>query len=203
MLRFLNRYTRAEIDHEQAALRSYLPARAAHNLLMAAELLLEPAPAAANQAELMIPDSPPTLPDWRKKRITVSFPRDTLENALAMVSDEIGVPIVLQGTDLQLDGITRNQSFGLELNDRPAGEVLVELLRRANPDPSAAGPADPKQKLVHVVRPASDGQGEQIVVTTRAQAEKRGEVLPEVFRPADGAPPDAESEEGAENEPPE
>ncbi|MEX0936765.1 MAG: protein kinase [Pirellulales bacterium] len=203
MLRFLNRYTRVEIDHEQAALRSYLPARAAHNLLLAAELLLEPAPAVANQAESTISESPPTQPDWRKKLITVSFPRDTLENALAMVSDETGVSIVLQGMDLQLDGITRNQSFGLELTDRPAGEVLVELLRRANPDPSAAGPADPKQKLVYVVRPASDFQGEQIVVTTRAQAEKRGEALPEVFRPIDGISPDAESEESAVNKPPE
>ena len=49
--------------------------------------------------------------------------------------------------------MTQNQTLALELRDKPAGEILVEILRRANPDRTATGPADPRQKLVYVVEP--------------------------------------------------
>ena len=70
-----------------------------------------------------------------------------------MLAQDVGVEIVILGPDLQLDGITRNQLFGIDMADRPAEEILVEILRRANPDKLATGPADPRQKLVYVVRP--------------------------------------------------
>jgi hypothetical protein len=61
--------------------------------------------------------------------------------------------------------------------NRTAAEILVEILRRANPDKLAAGPADPRQKLVYVVGPKA------IFITTRAAAADRGERLPAVFQP--------------------
>jgi hypothetical protein len=51
----------------------------------------------------------------------------------------------------------------------------VELLRRANPDKEATGPADPRQKLVYVI------QEGRIVVTTRSAAVRDGLELPKVF----------------------
>ena len=45
------------------------------------------------------------------RQVSLSFPRDTLEKSLEMLSTEIGVEIVILGSDLQLEGITKNQSF--------------------------------------------------------------------------------------------
>jgi hypothetical protein len=109
------------------------------------------------------------------------MPRDTLEAALANLGQAADVEIVIRGPDLQADGITKNQSLALDLADRPAAEILIEILRRANPDKSADGPADPRQKLVYVIGPKSPGGPEVVFITTRARAAERQETLPEAF----------------------
>ena len=102
-----------------------------------------------------------------QKRITISFPRNTLEVALKLLSGEIGLPIEIRGNDLQLEGLTKNQSFGLDERDQPAEKVLRAILKRANPD----------GKLVYVIQKDAD-LGERLVVTTRAAAARRGDTLP-------------------------
>jgi len=89
-----------------------------------------------------------------------------------MIADEIGTPMDIIGPDLQLEGITKNQSFGLDARDKPAREVLMDILAKANPD----------GKLVYIVRP-EDGV-ETILVTTRAAVEKRGDKLPPGIAPS-------------------
>jgi hypothetical protein len=111
------------------------------------------------------------------------FARDTLEAALEQLGKDLGVAIEIQGPDLQAEGITKNQSFGIDLADRPAEEILVEILRLANPDKTATSAKDAKQKLVYVVDQAEPGGAEKVIVTTRAAAAARGEQLPEAFRP--------------------
>lgn len=184
MLRALSRYQRVGVDDDQALLRAYLPAPAGHNLLMAGELLLAERMAGGGQSNTMAPapeSQPASIEERLKLSASVSFTRDTLETAVNLLAEEIGVEIVLLGGDLQLDGITKNQSFGLDERDKPAGDILVTILRLANPDKTATGPADLKQKLVYVVGDSLGGPGEAILVTTRAQAEKRGDELPAVF----------------------
>jgi len=182
MLAALAQSTRASEEDRLAVLNCYLPAPAGHNLLTAAELLLalppgEPASAAGRPA----PDVPQSIEELLARRTSLSFTRDSLERALELLSDDLGAPIEVAGADLQLEGITRNQSLVLDERDRPAGEILVEILRRANPDRTAASAADPRQKLVYVVRPAAgDGLG-RIIVTTRSAAQRRGEALPAAF----------------------
>ena len=100
-----------------------------------------------------------------------------------MLADDIGVPIELLGRDLESEGITKNQSFGLDLRDRPAAEILLAVLRQANPDRTTSSPADPEQKLVYLVRETVGLQAGAIVVTTRAAAKERGNKLPAVFEP--------------------
>ena len=121
--------------------------------------------------------SPGSIAERLQKKTSLRFAREELEAALDMLARDIGVDIVIRGQDLQLDGITRNQLFAIDLADAPAAEILVEILRRANPDKLAAGPADPRQKLVYVVGP------EAIFITTRAKVAERGERLPDVFSP--------------------
>ena len=85
-----------------------------------------------------------------------------------MLSTEIGVEIVILGSDLQLEGITKNQSFGLDERDQPAVEILTKILKLANSD----------GKLVYVIKPRQAGGEPIIFVTTRAAAKKRGDPLP-------------------------
>ncbi|MBA3480985.1 MAG: hypothetical protein H0T51_04125, partial [Pirellulales bacterium] len=185
MLRALSRYSRAGEDDRQALVRAYLPPMAGHNLLMAAELLLtqprsgEVAAATGPSA----PTKPVTLEDRLARVTSLSFPKDSLERSLELLAEDAGVEITIQGADLQLDGITKNQSLALDLRDRPVSEILLEILLKANPERTATGPADARQKLVYVVDPGPGGGPGRIIVTTRTAAEKRGDRLPDVFLP--------------------
>ncbi|MEX2318114.1 MAG: hypothetical protein WD669_13230 [Pirellulales bacterium] len=187
MCRKLATYTRSGFDRDLVVLRCYLPAIAGHNLLMAAELALaEPPPDAVVTAprpvaEATSPVTNVSVDELLKRPLSLRVPRDTLEAILGQLARDIGVEIVIRGPDLQLDGITKNQSLAIDLENQPAESILVEILRRANPDKSAAGPDDPRQKLVYVIGPKSPGGPEVIFVTTRARAAERGEPLPAVF----------------------
>ncbi|MEQ8839260.1 MAG: hypothetical protein RID07_20815, partial [Lacipirellulaceae bacterium] len=179
MLRKFSGYTRVGVEDRHVVLRTYLPLVAGHNLLTASELLITQSPASSTSgtATTVVPASEATVEDRLAKVTSPSFPKDTLEQALNLLSEDIGVPITILGRDLQLEGITKNQSFGIDLRDKPAREILLEILLLANPDRTATGPDDVKQKLLYVMRenPA------RIEVTTRTAAEKRGDQLPDVF----------------------
>jgi hypothetical protein len=115
------------------------------------------------------------------KRISLTFARDTLEKSIQMLAEEIGLPIEILGRDLELEGITKNQSFGLDEQDQPAEAILGTILARSNPD----------GKLVYVVR-RRDG-AESIEITTRAAAAKRGDDLPAMFATGPQAAQEEES----------
>ena len=182
MLVLLGKYTRsAEVD-DIAVLRTYLPLPAGHNLLMATELFVQDFTSSGESEQIADSSSPRDVSTLLQKVTSLAFPKETLQRALEMLSEDIGVPIQIAGRDLQLEGITKNQSFSLELRNRPAQEILLEVLLQANPDRTANGPMDPKQKLVYVVREPKN-EKPVIIVTTRAAALIREEQLPKVFGP--------------------
>ena len=178
MLRVLSEYTRGGQDEQTSVLRCYLPTVAGHNLLMAGELLLS-LPEGSSAAETS-QQAPRTIHEKLDQTTSLVFTKDTLEQALKLLGDDIGVEIRIAGSDLQLEGITKNQSFGIELRDKSAREILEAILALANPDRTATGLADVKQKLVYVLQDAESTDG-VIVVTTRAAAAKRGDQLPQAF----------------------
>lgn len=180
MMRVVGKYARRGVEGRQAVVNGYAPPGAAHQLALAAERIvaelaapIAPAGPYASDPEL---ESETTAQRLRRP-VTISFRRESLETAVAILSDTLHTPIAIEGRDLQLEGITRNQMLALDVSDKPAGDVLLDMLRQANPDPLAEGPADPRQKLVYVV---SD-QG--VMVTTRAAAARRGDPLPAAFHP--------------------
>jgi hypothetical protein len=186
MVRKLAEYTRSGFEPDHAVLRCYLPVVAGHNLLMAAELTLAEPPGggaqvAAGSATPGAATTAASLHERMAKVTSLRFTKDTLEAALEQLSQDIGVPIVIRGPDLQAEGITKNQSFGIDLSNKPAEEILVQILRLANPDKEATGPADVRQKLVYIVEQGPD-KTEQIVVTTRSRAKERHNELPAAFR---------------------
>jgi len=171
MIRALAGQVRSGSERRGVVLNAYLPRHAGHNLALAAELALAQAPGAAVQSGPAA--APPSGGRGAlarlEKRMTLAFAKDTLERAIQMVAEETGVSIEILGGDLQLEGITKNQSFGLDENAKPADEILRVILTKANPD----------GKLVYVVQD-KDG-AERVAITTRAAAEKRGDALPPAF----------------------
>jgi serine/threonine protein kinase len=163
MLDLLVRYTRAEVDDRQTLYRAYLPIDAASNLAWGTHLaLLE-----GNKSEVQMAAPQTTsrsIPERLRAQTSLSFPRDTLETAIELLSAAIDVPIEIVGRDLQADGITRNQSFGLDARDLPAAAILQQILAQANPD----------GKLVCVLGKTDQGQP-QLMITTRAAAQRRQE----------------------------
>ncbi len=178
MLRKLGNYTRSGEESGLSLLRAYLPAEAGHNLVMATELLLNSATSRDATAAVDTSAKPLAMTQRLQRVTSLVFPKETLQKALEILAEDLGVPLNIAGRDLQLEGITKNQSFGLELRNRPAAEILLAVLLKANPDRTASGPSDVKQKLVYVVRDA------EVVVTTRSAARRRGEKLPAVFEPS-------------------
>ncbi len=183
LLRLLERQLRVGIEHRDLIVaNSYLPQFAGHNIAAAATVLLEQIaadPEGGTAPPAAVPKPPPQpLARRLQQPVAIAFARDTLETAIQLLAEESGIPIKIAGGDLELEGITKNQSFGLEQRGVPAEEVLLTILRKSD---AGAG------KLVYVVR-QEQGQ-EQIVVTTRKAAEKRGDTLPAVFAGTDAPVP--------------
>jgi hypothetical protein len=172
MIRALAANTRCGAEGKGVVLNAYLPRHAGHNLVLAAERALEQLPDSA-----FVPMDVATIPAAvpvesaapLQKTISMVFAKDTLEKSIQMLSDEIGMPIEILGGDLQLEGITKNQSFGLDERSKTADAVLRTILARSD----SAG------RLVYVVR-TKDGV-ESLEITTRAAAAKRGDTLPPGF----------------------
>lgn len=175
MLEELANYTRSDVEQGQAVLRAYLPARAAHNLSLGGALLALETGSSGGVPDSTPPPATKPLAERLGQPISLVFPRETLEAALQQWGEAAGVPISVVGADLEAESITRNQSFGLDLTNQPAEEVLRQILLLASPE----------GKLVYVIRAAGAGEeSPSLVVTTRAAAQRRGETLPAEFGPA-------------------
>jgi hypothetical protein len=175
----LAKYARAGVDGKQVVLRAYLPPAAAHNLALGAHLALleNPGGGRVAVAAASAPKEPQTIAEKLQKKTSLSFPRNTLEMSVQMLGEDIGIDIVILGSDLQQDGITKNQSFGLDERDQTAGDILRKIMILSNP----AG------KLIYVIKPQEGGGPETLYVTTRAAAAKRGDKIPPELQ----APPPA------------
>ncbi|NCA12303.1 hypothetical protein EBR56_10980 [bacterium] len=170
MIRILATQLRSAVEGKGVVVNCHLPRHAGHNLALAGELALEQVPGAGGMvAGGGAVAAPQSATERLAKRISLTFTRDTLEKSIQMLAEEIGLPIEIRGRDLELEGITKNQSFGLDEQDQPAEAILGTILARSNPD----------GKLVYVVR-SRDG-AESIEITTRAAAAKRGDDLPAMF----------------------
>ncbi len=170
MVRAVEANLRRGTEESIAVVNCHLPPTAPHNLALAAEIVLEQRPGRATAATGGAGRAGKGAAEALARKITLSFPRDSLDRTLQTISDEIGVPFEILGGDLRLKGITQNQSFSLDERDQTVDAILRTILMKANPD----------GHLVYVIR-KKDGV-ESIVITTREACENRGEPIPEVFR---------------------
>lgn len=194
MIRFVVSRARVGVEDRQALTNVVLPAEAAHNLLFAGQMLLaefdEPRPQTTEPAS----PGPRTIEDLLASRLDLVFDQRSLESALEELAGDVRssfpqlpFPFELQiaGSDLQLDGITRNQQITrFEARDELLSNILTQLVTRANPIATVTDPADPDQKLVWVVGPHPTIADRQIVlITTRSAAARHEYQLPSPFQP--------------------
>jgi hypothetical protein len=181
MVEELAAHTRSDVEQGRAVLRAYLPARAAHNLALGGALLAletgrraDPVAAPGEEPAVL------TLSQRLERPITLGFPRETFASALRQWGEATGISVSIAGNDLETEGITQNQSFGLEQTDQPAGRVLRQILLLASP----------QGKLVYVVKAeGAAGQPPSLLITTRAAALQRGDRLPAEFAPGEKRDP--------------
>jgi hypothetical protein len=172
MIKLLGEFTRAGGEGDQTVMRCYLPVAAAHNLLLAGELTLAESANALSGANAA--DSagakPQSISEKLQRKTTLTFVNEPLDHTMALLADDLGIKIEILGPDLQLEGITKNQAIrDLNEKDKPAAEILRNIMSKANPD----------GKLVYVVKPRAPGGEEVLFITTRAAAKKRGDKLPD------------------------
>lgn len=187
MVQYAYQQSRTGVDANQAVVNIMLPSAAGQNMVAGAELMLAAntagAAGPASGAPMPAAKTPETIEEKLASKMSISFPQNSLEFALRDIGEEAGIPIDIKGGDLQLDGITRNKEIKEFTHDnKPVGDILAQLLVRANPEPSPGANSE-VQKLIYVIHPM-DGPDEEkkLVVTTRAAAQKNNYTLPDVFK---------------------
>ena len=195
MVNALHTNLRVGVDHDTALVNGYLEGPAAHSLALGGELLLVSAPGAGGgQTATAKPLGPKTIEEAMQLKTSFSFAQQSLEFAMRDLAEDVKTnltkgssvdfAIKIIGPDLQLDGITRNQSIrDFAQDNQSVADILTALCRKANPDPSAKQASDLTQKLIWVIAADPDNKDKQIVlITTRAAAEKKKFTLPAVFQ---------------------
>jgi len=98
--------------------------------------------------------------------VTITSPKDTLEAYITLLAHLTGVPITINVSALQMEGITKNQSFGLDEHDQPARNVLAAILTKA----------DTQGRLRTVLRATDDGHTAIDITTKQSLEEMKGTI---------------------------
>ncbi len=196
MVRFLHRQIRTGVEDDQAIVNAAMPATAAHNLAFAGQMLLvsPQADPGTTTAAVESPFVPQTMDALLDAAMNLSFDQKSLEFAMRDLAADVkelypSLPfefeVKILGTDLQLNGITRNQQIAsFSADNQSVAEILTSLVMRANPVTTVQAPTELDQKLIWVVGPDPDMPNRQIVlITTRDAATKKSYPLPKCFQP--------------------
>jgi serine/threonine protein kinase len=204
MIRFMHKQSRIGVEDDTATINTRLPGPAAHNLAFGAEMLLMSAPGAVAVSAVAskgggtaaggLQPAKMTVDDILAQfKTTIAFEAQSLELALQDIARDVneqlkGLPfefkIKIMGEDLRLDGITRNQTVrDFNQRDKPLGEVLTAMVRKANPVTTVKDPSEKDQKLLWVVEKDPDDPSKTVVlITTRQVSDQKKYKLPTVFQ---------------------
>lgn len=192
MIEELERRSRIGVEEDEAVMNCVLPGAAAHNLVLGAELTISSAPGAATTVAAATPapsGGAKGIEAVLQKKTTLSFEANSLELTMDAFAKDIKAEspefdIKIIGKDLQLDGITKNQTIRDFMQaDKPVSDILTALVMKANA-PNVPDASMPDQKLIWVVGPDPDNPSQQVVlITTRAAAATKKYKLPPAFQP--------------------
>jgi hypothetical protein len=186
MVDYVRKQTRFAWEQDQAIINVSLPGKAAHNLLLAGELLLaENATATTGDAAAAL-----SLLDMLKLRVNYTFSQQSFDNAFLGLAREVNasnaaanLQLRIVGDELKKAGVTRNQDLTtFAPGARTVGQLLTLLAMQANPS-QVTHPSDPQQVIVWTVGPDPKRPESQVVlITTRQAATEKELPLPKYFR---------------------
>ena len=197
MLRSVNKYARSGAEDGQVVFNAYLPKEAASNLAIGSWMALQglsgSGPTKVATAPKPTTNAAKTVEEMLDAKISLRIEQESLEVVLQAIANELKdshtqgtetLPMAINGTAFQKDGITRNQQIrNFEYKDTSVREVLTALSRRANPVTTVQSPNEKDQKVVWLVLedPATPSK-KKIDMTTRAWSESNQAPLPKEFQ---------------------
>ena len=197
MLRSVNKYARAGAEDGQVVFNAYLPKEAASNLAIGSWMALQGLAASGptKVAATPKPTTPAakTVDELLDAKISLRIEQESLEVVLQAIANELKdshtqgsetLPMAINGTAFQKDGITRNQQIrNFEYKDTSVREVLTALARRANPVTTVQSSNEKDQKVVWLVlEDPTTPSKKKIDMTTRAWSESNQAPLPKEFQ---------------------
>ena len=130
----------------------------------------------------------PSLQELLETKISLQIERDSLENSVAALVGKVRkekrpLEIKIIGKDLQLEGITKNQSIrNFAHDDETIADILTALVIEASPIRAVKDAQDPALKLIWTIgNDPKDPEKEIVLITTREGAKKRGDKIPKRF----------------------
>ncbi len=194
MLRTLGKWMRTGAEDGQVIVNAYLPQEAVSNLVIGSWMAAQRDWSAVASAPTATKPTVPTksIEQWLETPITLRIEQDSLENVLQSIATELKeasnsqsdpLPMAINGTAFQKDGITRNQQVrNFEYTNTPVRQVLTGLARRANPVTTVQAPNEKDQKVVWIVldEPSTPSK-KKLEFTTRAWTDTNKATLPTEF----------------------
>jgi hypothetical protein len=196
MLRSVNKYARAAAEDGQVVFNVYLPKEATANLAIGSWMALQGGTATGITKVAAAPKPADTkiksVDEMLDAKISLRVEQESLEVVLQAIANELkeghtggvdALPMAINGTAFQKDGITRNQQVrNFEFKDVRLREVLTALCRRANPVTTVQKPNEKDQKVVWLLLDDPDAPSKKkLDMTTRAWSESNQAPLPKEF----------------------
>jgi len=196
MMRALNRFGRFGLEDGQVVTNAYLPTDAMNNIAIASWMALQNpiADTGTTVAAIAKPAiKPPTksIDEILESKITIGFEQESLEAAVQLIASEVTDSVLagasfamnINGSAFQKEGITRNQSIrSFKHEGDSLRNILMDLVRRANPVTTVQSPTEQNQKVVWLILDDPDRPGQKkIELTTRTWAIGNKATLPKEF----------------------
>lgn len=197
MVEDISRNSRVGVESGITIANSWNNAWAAHNLLSAMEhtFAFEGGTGGATTVAPPVRSTPQTIEALLQAVRTIEIANDDLNIAVDKIVEEIkddypklpfDFQILINGTHLMDDGITKNQRLvDFKVENKPLGDILAAFTFAANTIKTATGPDDPTNLLIWVIHnpEPSDLTKKHVLITTRKAAAREGYTLPKQFVP--------------------
>jgi serine/threonine protein kinase len=184
---------RWNVEYGQVVANCWLPPMAAHNLIAATEHAISFS-AGTGGTVAPVYTGPQTLEELlaMKRDLNIANPPDLnvlISDLQTEIKDGVGkLPfafnIRLIGSDLEKDGITKNQRPSeLVIEQKSVSEILTSIMIAANPSKDITGANDPMCKLIWVLGDDPENPGQTaVLITTRTAAAAKSYQLPPAFQ---------------------
>lgn len=133
MLQLASRFTTVDVDRQRVTLETMLSERAGPNLSLASwlywrERYLPEGVPGAPAVEVVEGTEPKTLVERLQAKLFIDFRLTPLQEAIALIGEEIGMPFEIDGDALKNQGYTQNMPQDYNLGEVTAEVALAHLL---------------------------------------------------------------------------